>query len=45
MMLNTVDEECSPIQGGTNVGFMVSPLMEGSEYVIKLDIFKVFKLI
>ena len=45
MMLNTVDEESSFVQGGTNISFMVRPLIEGSDDVIKLNFIKVFKVV
>ena len=45
MILNTVDEESSLVQGGTNISFMVCPLVEGSEDVIKLNFIKIFKVV
>ena len=45
MVLNTVDEESSLVQGGTNISFMVRPLIEGSEDVIKLNFLKFFYVV
>ena len=45
MILNTVDEESSLVQRGTNISFMVHPLIEGSENAIKLNFIKIFKVV
>ena len=45
MVLNTIDKESSFVQGGANISFMVRPLIEGSEDMIKLNYIKVFKVI
>ena len=44
MVLNTIDEEDSLIQGGAYIGFMIHHLIEDSEDVIELNFFKVIQL-